>query len=58
MLTLRQDRRRADRDAYVASLERERLALATERDAFALIEKQFLLMLDDFEIAYPDSVLN
>jgi hypothetical protein len=53
-----ESRQQLERTELMNQLERERLGLDSERGALMLLEKQFQMMLADFEAGNPDSVLS
>ena len=57
LVRARAERSRLGREAFVAELDEKRLAVRDKRDAFEVLERQFVSMLTEFEVNHPESVL-
>lgn len=57
LIRAREERGRSGREAFLADLHEKRLAVRTEREAYEVMERQFAVMLAEFESSHPDSVL-
>jgi hypothetical protein len=57
LVKARAERSRLGREAFLAELENKRLSVRGRRDAFEVLERQFALMLTEFEVSHPESVI-